>query len=106
VKMSGVLLIRDVSSPASDGLYDYGVMKSDLVIRDDGGSGSVWLSHQEKGDDGSEASGLTCYGRRRGQGASSWDCACLGQSRVAEQDAGSESWTSSADGVLILRLLS
>lgn len=41
VKMSGVSLIRDVSSPASDGLYDYGVMKSGLAIRDDGQSGIV-----------------------------------------------------------------
>lgn len=107
--MSGVLLIRDaVSSPASDGLYDFDVMKSGLAIRVDGRSGSVWLWHREKGDDGSEASGHSLSGRRQGQDVSSWGCACLWQSKAAAQDAESESasGTSFVAGVLILRLLS
>ena len=109
MKMSGVLLIRDdVSSPASDGLYDCDVMKSGLANRVDGRSGSVWLWHREKGDDGSEASGHLLSGRRQGQDVSSWGCACLWQSKAAAQDAESESasGTSFVAGVLILRLLS
>lgn len=106
MKMSGVLLIRDVSSPVSHGLYDCDVMKSGLANRVDGRSGSVWLWHREKGDDGSEASGHLLSGRRQGPDAAFWNRACLWPSRVAEQDAESASGTGFADGASIPRLLS